>query len=140
MSYLLSFSLDDLKDEIQQTTKIFICSAVDKTFAIRLINEIGISVTRNLNEADHLIIAEANHRVVDASLIEPQPIIMRFAIRPYAETVSIHADSRPFPKPRSDFHPRSDPGNGLGLQVKSEDPDLDRTAPQVTRSIPQLFD
>src|SRR5262249_34693265 len=89
-------------------------------------------------EANDLVVAEPLHRVVHPSLIEPEPVVVRLAVGPDAEAVTVHADPRPLPEPGTDLGPGSDACERLRLEVERKDPCAHRAAARRPAIGPRL--
>src|SRR5262249_16008967 len=118
MSQGLSFGFKDLQNEMYQPAQVIQRSRLEKSLAIRLINELGIPVFRYLDEGKDLVVAQRHNGIVDATLIETQPVVVRFAVRPHPKPVAIHADARPFLEPGANFHPWTDTCDRLRFEIE----------------------
>ena len=110
-----------------QPAKVLEGRIVDQAFPVGLIDETRIRIGPDLDEADDLVVAEADDRIVYPSLIEPQPVVMRFAVWPDPESVTVDAHPGPFLEPRTYVHAGADAGKRFRLEVKRVDLDLDGT-------------
>src|SRR5947208_1769763 len=103
MSYRLPLRLEKLQREIKEAPQILERLGMDDTLTIRLVAQVRVAILCDLDKANDLVVAQSNNRIIYATLVESEPIIMRLAVGPYAESIAIDADSRPLPKPRSYF-------------------------------------
>src|SRR5215813_13899705 len=101
MSYGLSLGLENLQYEIEESSQILESLRVDDSLPIGLIAEFRVAILRDLDEAHHLVVAQADDRVVHAALVQSEPIVVWFAIRPHTEPIPIDADSGPLSQPCS---------------------------------------
>src|SRR5579864_3357188 len=72
---------------VDQATEIVKCRIMYQSLTVRLVEQLGIRVPGNLDKTDHLIVTQANYWIVDPSLVQTEPVVMRLAIRPNPETV-----------------------------------------------------
>src|SRR5262245_25952189 len=93
MAEKLALRFDDLQHVVHDATEILECGVVDQALAVCLIDQLGIAVAPNFDESHHLVVAEANNRVIYTSLVEPKPVVVRLTVRPDAKTVTINANS-----------------------------------------------
>jgi hypothetical protein len=80
----LPLGLQKLQDEVDQRAQVLHGLVVDEPLAVGLIEQLGVLVAADVDEADDLIVAEPLHGIVDAPLVQPQPAIARLAARPDA--------------------------------------------------------
>ena len=64
-----------------------------------------------------MVVAEACYWVIDSPLVKPQPIIVRFSVRPDPKTVTVNTDAGPFAKPRSNLHSRTNTRYRVGFEA-----------------------
>src|SRR5262245_20413396 len=105
MTERLPIRFNGLKDEVHEPTQVLERSIVHEAFAVRLVHQIRIRVTPDINEADDLVVAEMLDGVVHATLIKSQPVVMRLPVWPNAKAVAIDADPGPFAQPSPNLHP-----------------------------------
>src|SRR5262249_11601884 len=140
MSQRLSLGFKDLEDEVHQPAQVIQRSRLEKALAIRLINELGVPVIRDLDEAQDLVVAQPHNGIVDPTLIETQPVVVRFAVWPHPKPVAIDTDAGPFLQPASDFHPWTDACDCVGFQIEGKETSSHGTTVEVAVPIPQVLD
>src|SRR5258705_277471 len=80
---------------------------MNDTLSVRLIAQFRVSVLSDLDESHDLVVAQAEDGVVHPALVEAEPVVMRLAVRPNAESVAVDTHSRPLPQPRPRFSART---------------------------------
>src|SRR6516162_8021921 len=140
MSQTLSLGFEDLEHEVHQPAQVIQCSRLEKPLAVRLINEVGIPVIRDLDEAQDLVVAQPHNGIVDPTLIETEPVVVRFTVWPHPKPVAIDADAGPLLQPRSDFHPGTDARDCVRFQIEGKETDSHGTTLEVPLPVPQVFD
>ena len=113
---------------------------VDQPFAVGLIEKLRVPIAADVDETDDLVIAQPLHRIVHPPLVQPQPVIVRLAVRPDANTIPVNADAGPLLQPDTDLHARADPGHGLALEIEGKQPNPHRAATQLPLAVPALLE
>src|SRR5262249_27580817 len=101
---------------------------VDQTFPVGLVLQVRVPVPADLDETNHLVVAEALDGIVDTPLVEPQPVVMRLRVRPHPAAVPVAAHACPTlatrPAPPSSV--RSSPGPLLQDRRRTDGCERDR--------------
>ena len=100
--------------------------------------EVRVLVAADGDEPDDLIIAEADHGVVDAVLVQAEPVIVRLSVWPDAEALAVDADAGPLAEPACGLLAWADAGEAGRLQVKTVQADFHRATVQLAGAGPAL--
>ena len=71
MSHGLPFGLKDLKRKVQEPSQVIQCIIMYEPLAVGLVSEAWIGIARYFDKSDDLIIAQPDHWVIDAALVQP---------------------------------------------------------------------
>jgi hypothetical protein len=82
-----------LEDKVLQSLQIGKGIVVEEAFPVRLILQVEVPVPRDLHKSDDLIVTQLHDGIVDPSLIEAQPVVVRLAVGPNSETIAVHTDT-----------------------------------------------
>ena len=140
MAERLALRFQRLEDEVHQPSEVLEGAVVQQAFPVGLVPEVGIRVARYLDESDDLVVAQPDDGIVDAPLIEAQPVVVRLAVGPDPEAIAVDADPRPLAQPGAHLCARSDPRERLRLQVEPEDPHPEGPAVKLPAAIPRVRD
>src|SRR2546425_1036462 len=108
MSHGLTLGLDHLQHEVDETAQILKTLRMDYALTVRLIPQLWVAILSDFDEPDDLVVAKPDDRVVDAPLIQSEPVIMRLAIWPHPKSITVDADTGPFAQPGPDVGPSAD--------------------------------
>jgi hypothetical protein len=128
--------LELLEHEVHQAPEVVEGPALDDALAVGLVDELGVRLAADLDEADDLVVAQTDRRIVDPALVEAKPVIVRLAVGPHAKCIAVDADAGPLLEPGPDVPIRADLGDRGRLEVEGEQPHLDGAAGQRAGAVP----
>src|SRR5690349_12571602 len=108
MSKRLPLRLEKLHREEHEPLELVEALVVNQAFPVRLIAKVRVPIARDLDEANDLVVAEADNWIVHSPLVETQPVVMRLSIWPDTKPIPVDADACPLAKPRSHLGTRAE--------------------------------